>query len=62
MNIIIILQITNRSLGRIAPPENLGGLIGGNWEGIFQKEMPQQEAARKKFPIVREQMAMQLLC
>jgi hypothetical protein len=55
------LQIANRSLGRIAPPENLGSLLGGNWEGIFQKEMPQQEAARRKFPIAKEQMAIQLL-
>jgi len=56
LNIIIVLQITNKSISRIAPPPNLGSLIGGNWEGILQKEMAELEAVRRKLPIIEEQM------
>jgi hypothetical protein len=62
LNIIIVLQITNKSISRIAPPANIGSLIGGNWEGILQKEMAEQEAIRRKLPIIEEQMIIHLLC
>ena len=62
LNIIIVWQITNRSISRIAPPPNLGSLMDGNWEEILQKEMAEQEAVRRKLPFIEEQMVIHLLC
>jgi hypothetical protein len=62
LNIIIVLRFTNKSISRIVPPPNLGSLIGGNWEGILQKEMAEQKAVRRQLAIIEEQMIMHLLC